>query len=153
MRMFFIRYAEGAYYDAAVWGRRVAEVYCIAILDVFGKDLGDGFHGLYELTRELPDWVWPYSGYEHLDAYGEGEHGRRLGMHLSSVKIWEDLVFLRKYGNRGAHAQEEYLSGGKLPPSPQVVVSVIRVALSFWCWYGRMRINDSEARARYRSKM
>ena len=50
VRMFFIRCAEGAYYDAAVWGRRVAEVCCMVILDVFGKDLGDGFHGLYGLT-------------------------------------------------------------------------------------------------------
>ena len=74
-------------------------------------------------------------------------------MHLSSVKIWEDLVFLRKYGNRGAHAKEEYLSGGKLPPSPQVVVSVIRVALSFLCWNGRIKMNNSEALARRRSKM
>ena len=38
-----IRYAEGAYYDAAVRGLRVAEVYYIIILDVFGKDLGGGF--------------------------------------------------------------------------------------------------------------
>ena len=43
VRTFFVWYAEGAYYDAAVWGRRVAEVYCIVILDVFGKDLGGGF--------------------------------------------------------------------------------------------------------------
>ena len=133
VRMFFIRYAEGAYYDAAVWGRRVAEVYCIAILDVFGKDLGDQFHGLYILIWELPDWVWPYSGYEHLEAYGEGEHGRRLGMQLSSVPIWKDLDFLRKYGNHGAHASSEYLLGGKLPQSPQVVVCVIRVVVSFAC--------------------
>ena len=89
--MFFVRYAEGAYFDAAVWGRRVAEVYCNVILDVFGKDLSDGFHGLYELIWELPDWVWPYSGYEHLEAYGEGEHGRRLGMQLSSVPVWKDI--------------------------------------------------------------
>ena len=153
VRTFFIRYAEGAYYDAAVWGRRVAEVYCIVILDVFGKDLGGGFHGLYDLTRALPDWVWRYSGYEHLDAYGEGELGRRLGMQLSSVPIWEDLDFLRKYGNRGAHASWEYLEGGKLPPSPQVVVCVIRVALSFTCWYRRIRMTDSAALARYRSKL
>jgi len=153
VRMFFIRYAEGAYYDAAVWGRRVAEVYCIVILDVFGKDLGDEFHGLYELTRELPDWVWPYSGYDHLDAYGEGEHGRRLGMQLSSVPVWKDLDFLRKYGNSGAHASWKYLSGGKLSPSPQVVVCVIRVALSFTCWYRRIRTTDSAALAKYRSKM
>ena len=153
VRMFFIRYAEGAYYDAAVWGRRVAEVYCIVILDVLGKDLGDEFYGLYELTMELPDWVWPYSGYEHLDAYGEGEHGRRLGMQLSSVPVWKDLDFLRKYGNSGAHASWEYLSGGKLSPSPQVVVCVIRVALSFTCWYRRIRMADSAALARYRSKM
>ena len=33
--MFFIRYAEGAYYDAAVWGRRVAEVYCTTKRTVF----------------------------------------------------------------------------------------------------------------------
>ena len=49
VRMFFIRYAEGAYYDAAVWGRRVAEVYCITMLDVFGKELGDQLHGLHDL--------------------------------------------------------------------------------------------------------
>ena len=131
VRMFFVRYAEGAYYDAAVWGRRVAEVYCIVIVDLFGKDLGDKFLGLYELTLELPDWVWPYSVYEHVEAYGEGGHGRRLGMQLSSVPVWKDLDFLRKYGNSGAHARWEYLSGGKLSPSPQVVVCVIRVALSF----------------------
>ena len=153
VRMFFIRYAEGAYYDAAVWGRRVGEVYCKVILDVFGKDLGDEFHGLYELIREMPDWVWPYSGYEHLDAYGEGDHGRWLGMHLSSVRVWEDLDILRKYGNSGAHASSEYLSGGKLSPSPQVVVCVIRVALSFTCWYRRIRMTDSAALARYRSKL
>ena len=151
VKMFFIRYAEGAYYDAAVWGRRVAEVYCKVILDVFGKD--HEFHGLYELIGELPDWVWLYSGYEHLEAYGEGEHGRRLGMQLSSVPVWEDLDFLRKYGNSGAHASSEYLSGGKLSPSPKVVVCVIRVALSFTCWYKRFRMTDSATLARYRSKM
>ena len=153
VRMFFIRYAEGAYYDAAVWGRRVAEVYCLVILGLFGKDLGDGFHGLYELTWELPDWVWPYSVYEHVEAYGEGEHGRRLGMQLSSVPVWKDLDFLRKYGNSGAHARWAYLSGGKLSPSPQVVVCVIRVALSFTCWYRRSRMAEPSALARYRSKM
>ena len=133
VRMFFIRYAEGAYYDAAVRGRRAAEVYCKEILDVFGKDLDDQFHGLYDLVWELPDWVWPYSGYEHLEAYGEGEHGRRLGMQLSSVPVWKDLDFLRKYGNSGAHARWAYLSGANLSPNPQVVVCVIRVALSFTC--------------------
>ena len=153
VRMFFIRYAEGAYYDAAVWGRRVAEVYCFAILDVFGNELGDQFHALYDLIRSLPDWVWPYSGYEHLDAFGEGEHGRGLGMQLSSVPIWKDLDFLRKYGNRGAHAKSEYLLGGKLPPSPQVVVCVTRVVVSFACWYTRTRLADRAALVRYRSKM
>ena len=151
--MFFVRYAEGAYYDAAVWGQLVAEVYCIVIVDLFGKYLGDKFLGLYELTLELPDWVWPYSAYEHLHAYGEAEHGRRLGMQLSSLPVWKDLDFLRKYGNSGAHARWEYLSGGKLSPSPQVVVCVIRVALSFTCWYRRIRMTDSAALARYRSKM
>ena len=153
VRMFFVRYAECAYFDAAVWGRRVAEVYCNVILDVFGKDLGDGFHGLYELIWELPDWVWPYTVYEHLDAYGEGGHGRRLGMQLSSVPVWKDLDTLRRYGNSGAHGSWKYLSGGKLPPSPDVVVCVIRVVFSFACWYRRIRMTGSAARARYRSKM
>ena len=152
VRMFFIRYAEGAYYDAAVWGRRVAEAYCFLILDVFGKGFGDEFHALYDLTRALPDWVWPYSAYEHMEAYGEGEYGRRLGMQLSSVPVWKDIDFLRKYGNSGAHITWLYLAGGKLPPNPQVVVCVIRVTLSFTCWWRRIGMTETPL-ARYRSKI
>ena len=74
-------------------------------------------------------------------------------MQLSSVPIWKDLDFLRKYGNRGAHASLEYLLGGRLPPSPQVVVCVTRVVVSFACWYRRTRLTDRAALARYRSKM
>ena len=47
-------------------------------------------------------------------------------MQLSSVPVWKDLDFLRKYGNSGAHARWAYLSGGKLSPSSEVVVCVVR---------------------------
>ena len=41
VKVFCGRYAEGAYYDAAVWGRRAAEVYCLVLLGLFQYDLQD----------------------------------------------------------------------------------------------------------------
>ena len=44
-KMFFVRYAEGAYYDAAVWARRMCEAYCPFLLKKFNVSLPDGFFG------------------------------------------------------------------------------------------------------------
>ena len=153
VNMFFKRYGEGAYYDAAVWARRVAEVYCTVLVDVLGQGDDTEYLGLYELIRQLPEWVWPYSAWTHVHAYGEGSRGQQFGMQLSSVPVWQDLEVLRNYGNHGAHASAEYLTGAKLAPNPQVVVCVIRVAWSFICWYKRIAMSDSAAFAKYRSKM
>ena len=137
VNMFFTRYAEGAYYDAAVWARRIAEVYCEVLLRVFDQDLGR-LYGLYDMTWALPDCVWQYSAYQHVSAYG-GDHrdiAVRLGMHLSRHSLFEDLDYLRWYGNMGTHASR-FLCGARLQPDPGVVVSVIRVACSFSVWHRR----------------
>ena len=151
LKNFFVRYAEGSYYDAAVWGRRLAEVYCKFVLQVFAQG-GEG-NGLYELIPQLPEWAWQHTAYDHLYAYGEGGFGRRFGMQYAVSQVWEDLESLRKYGNRGAHAADEYLAGAKLPPSPRVVVCVVRVALSFICWYRRIHTRDSIASINLRSML
>ena len=105
------------------------------------------------MTWELPEWVWPYSAYDHVEAYGEGEYARRLGMHLSSLPVWKDLDVLRMYGNSGCHASWEYLWGANMPPSPDVVVCVIRVVLSFTSWYRRISMTDTTPLITYRSKL
>ena len=138
-RMFFRRYAEQAYYDAAVWGRRLAEVYCLVLLQVFQQELDNSFHGLYELSNDLPEWVWAYSAYAHVSACASGEYkavAERLGMPLSREDVYGDLSTLRKYGNKGAHASR-YLNGDRLKPDPRSVVAVFRVAMSFAAWTWR----------------
>ena len=140
MKMFFVRYAEGSYYDASMWGRRLAETYCYGILQFFNAELGDGFHGLYKLTWMLPDWVWDYSAFAHVLAYGECWYSDFIavgfGMPLSSSSIFDDLTMLRWYGNRGAHASQ-YLRGDRMKADEGVVSSVLRVTMSFSVWYRR----------------
>ena len=136
LNMFLKRYAEHAYPEAAVWGRKMAEAYCIAQLKYFQRYNHFGFHGLAELAWELPQWVWGYSAYEHVSAFGEEYmvSAVNLGMHLSSVSIYDDLTTLRQYGNTGAHAGS-YFSHGRLGADPDVFAAAVRVAMSFvpWC--------------------
>ena len=140
MKMFFVRYAEGSYFDASVWGRRMAETYCYGMLHFFNVKLDDGFHGLYDLTWMLPDWVWKYGAYAHVLAYGQSTYlddiALGFGMPLSSWSIYYDLEMLRLYGNRGAHASR-YLRGERMKADSRVVPSVLRVAMSFSAWYLR----------------
>ena len=137
VKMFCGRYAEGAYYDAAVWGRRAAEVYCLVLLGLFQYDLQNGFHGLAELAWYLPEWVWQYTAYHHVKAYGgyRSQVAEQLGMQLSQHNVYEDLDCLRKYGNKGAHASR-YLQGERLGPDPTAVLSLIRIAMSDAVWQG-----------------
>ena len=138
LRMFLKRYAEEAYPEAAVWGRKLAETYCIAQLNYFQMDFQTRFYGLAELVWELPQWVWGYSAYEHVSEFGE-EYiacALNLGMHLSSASIYDDLTTLRQYGNMGAHAGS-YFRYGRLGADPDVFAAAVRVVMSFVPWYRR----------------
>ena len=93
---------------------------------------------LSALAYALPEWVWQYSAYKHVSAFGGDIEiaARRLGMPFSHQSVYDDLSCLRRYGNKGAHASR-YLNGGRLEPDANVVVSVFRLALSFAVWQTR----------------
>ena len=74
--MFLRRYAEHSYEEAASWGRKLAEVYCIIVLAYFQRDVR--YMGLAEMQWELPDWVWQHSAWEHADALGEPYRGKAI---------------------------------------------------------------------------
>ena len=141
-RMFLVRYAEAAYFDAAVWARRTREAYCLYLLKKFDVSLGDGFWGLSDLIWMLPDWVWQYTAGDHMRAYSS-EHGRLAsGLGLGGQRVWrygiyEDLTVLREYGNSGAHASY-YMAGARMEPDAEVVLCAIRIAGSFVAWGDRM---------------
>ena len=134
VKMFFLRYAEGAYYDASVWARRLGEVYCYFTLSVFGQD--GSWLSLKELQWELPEWVWKHTAYRHAAAYGEDWAHKMIpiGIHLSSRSIYHDLENLRWYGNDGSHVLS-FLGGWRMEADERVVLSVIRVSISFTSWY------------------
>ena len=135
--MFFTRYGEASYYDAAVWARGLAEAYCCVLLRGFGAEMYDGFEDLSSMCWRLPDWAWQNTAYQHAVAHGSPANALavKVGMHLSSKCIDEDLNQLRWYGNAGAHTNASYLSGSRLGPDPGVVVSVVRVACSRLVWH------------------
>ena len=133
------KYGAHEYYDAAAWGRRLAETYCMALLEKFGVPLDDGSYGLYDLEWMLPAWVWLYGAYEHMAAHSAAyaQMASRLGMHVSDYRVWHDIDYLRRFGNRGVHVSQ-YLGGGRLEADGTSVVAVLRVAASFAAWYLRL---------------
>ena len=134
-RMFFRRYAAASYYDAAVWGRRAAEVYCHCLLEAFGASPAR-YTGLGEMSWELPEWVWRPGAHAHVAAYGHVDGVLGMGLHLSASSVYDDLEVLRRYGNRGSHVSE-YLSGARLGPHGPAVVSMLRLSYSLLVWRRR----------------
>ena len=134
--MFLERHAEYSYEEAALWARKMGEVYCIVLLRYFQREIRDW--GLSEMVWDLPDWVWAHSAWEHADAMGNSyrDVAIRLGIQLSSATIYNDLNTLRWYGNTGAHASS-YFDKGRQGANEKVFFAAIRLAMSFLVWHGR----------------
>ena len=105
------------------------------------------WHGLAELTWTLPDWVWQHGGAEHALAASIPGPALTIGAHLSMSTVFQDLDFLRRYGNSGAHADRDF-NVGNVSPDAEIVCSVLRVSLSFrrcTCVFARVCSIDTHA--------
>ena len=127
---FLYYYARGHYADAGVWSRRLAEAFCINVLQKKYAAQGTRHVSMYPLlggmVYDLPHSIsWPR-------AYDLCEEGKDtatyLGCHLSVATVWDDLERMRRYGNNGAHAHS-YFTG---PPTadPSVFIATLRIALA-----------------------
>ena len=135
---FLSLYGRGLHEDAAVWSRRLAETYCNYVLYHFHPGMQRHWHGLAELTWSLPDWVWQHGGAEHALAASIPGPALTIGAHLSMSTMFQDLNFLRRYGNSGAHADRDF-NVGNVSPDAEIVCSVLRVSLSFMALHLRLR--------------
>jgi len=123
----FLRaYGRGYYDEAGVWGRRIAEAFCLFEL---GKEYEEVLLG--ELVWALPDSVWPLRAYDLTSGNAEvSVVAANLGLGLSSASIFDDLSLLKRYGNEAAHAHA-VVFGRPVGPDPRVFVAVLRVVLCF----------------------
>ena len=135
---FMTTYGRGDYEDAAVWSRRLAEVYCNYVFYHFDPTMLAQWYGLAELVWELPEWVWQYGAFAHARAVGMFDAGFLIGAPLSMSTVFDDLDALRRYGNRGAHADRQFDVGVVLPDSG-ICCRILRVSLSFMSLHARLR--------------
>ena len=92
------------------------------------------------LTCSLRSYICACGPHVYMYVYDPNEGHRdlagRLGMHLVQEAIYWDLEHLRRYGDRASHAGW-FLTGLRMGPDPRIVVSVMRIVMSFAVWRRR----------------
>ncbi len=120
----FLRaWGRGHYDDASVCIRGLAVAFCITFLS-------DETYGLLgEMMSMLPDTLTYSSCWdilpEDLQALGSA-----LGMGWSKAIVWQDLDWMRSYGNTGCHAGS-FFQYGPQAADEFVFVSTLRIVLLY----------------------
>ena len=120
-------YAHGHFESVALYGRRIAEAFCIK---VHGQEAYYQYDGLCSACWYLPCWSWRVYDYIEADRELAGI-GEALGLGLSCARIWDDLTTLRQYGNYGLNTFEEQMEGMPMQPWDEVFVAAIRITLAY----------------------
>ena len=126
-RRYLTAYARGHFDTAAVYGRRIAEVFS-------WYSLPNGHpkreEGLCEMIWANDFWymhaVQFVLGYKDLESIAE-----EFGMPLTTWSIYDDLTQLRWYGNAGAHVDYAQIEGGySLEADAAAFTSTIRIVIA-----------------------
>ena len=115
-------FGRGYHHDVGLWGRRLAETYCIHM-----QGPKDWHVRLYDMIRDLPATVLYGPTDSHFGRMAWLGHS--MGSGLSSATVFEDLEWLRWYGNMGVHATA--FLDGSLYPEPRVLIVALRIAILF----------------------
>ena len=124
-RGYLAAYGRGNFETAAVYGRRMAEVFCV---HCFPEGHPAAYDGLRDMSWARHYW-WTYAadfvvGFPNILRIGEG-----LGMALSSWSIFEDLTKMREYGNSGGHVCHDQLEAYGLQADEEAFMSTLRIVL------------------------
>ena len=123
---FLYYYARGHYADAGVWSRRLAEAFCINVLHKKYVAEEKSYPLLGRMVYDLPysiSWSRVFDLCEEVK-----ETATYLGCHLSARTVWDDLLKMQSYGNKGVHAHS-YFSHRPVA-DPSVFVATLRIALA-----------------------
>ena len=141
--LFLFSYGRGHFEAAAVYARRIAEVFCfIAHPD---SDADEYYDGLCQMAWALPMWYRRAVEYiaEQQDLAGIGDS---LGMGLpSKLRVWDDVTTIRRYGNEGAHASDAQMYGQPLQANDEAFIATVRIIVASLTVY---RLTPMQYRAR-----
>ena len=148
-RRFLGAYGRANFENAAVCGRRIAELFCRYALE---EEHPARYRGLCEQAWAIDFW------YMHPAVFVDGYDDVRgiatkLGMALSTWTIFDDVNIVRRYGNQGAHADDEQIAGYALEGSAEVFTATIRIAVSCIALFRLRPVTVSFPPNPYRSKI
>ena len=126
-RRYVAAYARQHYETAAMYGRRMAESFCIIALpdNHEAKEYGS----LCEMAWALP--CWELKVYDYIQEYTDlVEIANELCMGIGYANVWNDLTTVRWYGNDGCHVSAKQLDQGPLEAKEETFVSTIRVGIA-----------------------
>ena len=143
-RRYLAAYARSNFETAAVYGRRIAEVFAYYSLPEGHPKREDG---LCEMVWAIDFWYMHADrfvfGHEDLESIAED-----LGMRLTTWSIYDDLTQIRRYGNTGAHVDDAQMAGYPLEADAEAFTATIRIIVASVALFRMTTVTVSSLRSK-----